>query len=407
MATGGTPNPIVQRREALTCSLCLEILTSPKLLPCSHTYCLKCLEDLTSRRGSGSFLCPQCRGDVTIPVGGVSAFQNNYYLHADDLDRARDGTLCLTHPKQDLDLYCQDCQVAVCLKCVLTKHKQHDTKDVCEAASQAQAQLKRDEVRVQEAVSRMTERVTADEAERQAVQDKKAAVKSTIRGKHATLVAMADKFRDDSLASLNTVTTQLDTRLTNDLHCQRDKLQQLSQLQQRLQEAVSAGKGCQQLTVAKEMREGRGSPQAVSKLTSAERSSVGRPVLSFKVTEDDVMLNLQDCFGSVETAWIEETAPGVKVVEQFRCGEEPDIEVFSLCPYDDGSYVWMSFARRGLKEDAPSEKFDEKGKHINSQTNAMGKRSWKSIGVARKECLQHQQECRTHMTSHREKLFSG
>ncbi|KAK7087881.1 uncharacterized protein [Littorina saxatilis] len=164
----------------------------------------------------------------------------------------------------------------------------------------------------------MIKRVTADEAERQTVQDEKAAVESAIRRKHATLVAMADKFRDDSLASLNTVTTQLDTRLTNDLHCQRDNLRQLSQLQQRLQESVSGGKGCQLLTVAKEMREGRGSPQAVSKLTSVERSSVGRPVLSCKFTEDDVTQNVQGFFGSVETAWMEKTAPEVKVVEQFR-----------------------------------------------------------------------------------------
>ncbi|XP_070204732.1 tripartite motif-containing protein 55-like [Littorina saxatilis] len=380
MATGTPPTKgtTEERKKSLTCSLCLEVFTSPKLLPCSHSYCLKCLEDLTSRTSSSSFMCPQCRHNVTIPAGGVSAFQNNYYLHAEDLDRARDGTLCLTHPKLDLDLYCVDCQLPLCAKCVLADHRQHDTTDVCEAASQVQAQLKRDEVRVQEEVSRMIKRVTADEAERQAVQDKKAAVESAIRRKHATLVAMGNKFRDDSLASLNTVTTQLDTRLTNDLHCQRDNLRQLCQLQQQLQDAVSGGKGCQQLTVAKEMREGRGSPQAVSKLTLSKRSSVGRPVLICKITEDDVMQNVQDFFGSVETAWMEETAPDVKVVEQFRCGEVPDIEVFSLCPFDNGT-VWMSFARRGLNKDAPGECFDEKGKHLNTQKDGTGKTSLKSL----------------------------
>jgi hypothetical protein len=37
------------KHEALTCALCLEIYTEPKLLPCFHTFCRRCLNDLISK----------------------------------------------------------------------------------------------------------------------------------------------------------------------------------------------------------------------------------------------------------------------------------------------------------------------------------------------------------------------
>jgi hypothetical protein len=50
MATGGPPSMTSSsKHEALTCALCLEIYTEPKLLPCFHTFCRRCLNDLISK----------------------------------------------------------------------------------------------------------------------------------------------------------------------------------------------------------------------------------------------------------------------------------------------------------------------------------------------------------------------
>ncbi|XP_070206008.1 tripartite motif containing 13-like [Littorina saxatilis] len=378
MATGGTPPHLAgeERKESLICSLCLEVFTCPKLLPCHHTFCLKCLEDLTACHGTASFSCPQCRLDVVIPAGGVAAFQSNFYLHSDDLERARSKTLCMTHPDQILDLYCTDCKQAVCLKCVLTKHKQHDTKDLSEVATEAKEQLKKDAARLQEAVSYMTAEVSAESKELKDVQDKKAALQEAIKNKHATLVAMANKVRDVSMASLDTVSGEIESQVSKELDMKQSNLDELSQLQQQTQQAIDSGTSCKLLTVVKEMREGRGSPQAVKNLTSDKRKYVRRPVLNREMTEDAIEQSVTKFFGSVHIVQMETAVPEVTVKEMFSCGDGDDTEVFSLCPVDDDT-VWVSFARRKGKDDAPCETFDIKGASIYTDTSTLGKQACK------------------------------
>eukprot|EP00916_Digyalum_oweni_P017694 GHVL01029074.1.p1 GENE.GHVL01029074.1~~GHVL01029074.1.p1 ORF type:complete len:571 (+),score=48.14 GHVL01029074.1:168-1880(+) len=384
MATGGAPAH-EERREALSCCLCLEIFTSPKLLPCSHSFCVKCLQDLTTHLKSKTFPCPQCREQVTVPQGGVGSFQNNFYLNPQDLDKARDGTLCLTHSNQELDLYCEDCKLAVCLKCVLTKHKLHSTKDLSEAASEAKSQLKLSQVRLRKAVSYMTDEVSAESKELKDVQDKKAALQAAIKRKHATLVALANKVRDVSLASLDTVSGEIESQVSKELDIKQSNLDELCQLQQQTQQAIDTGTSLKLLTVAKEMREGRGSPQAVKNLTPAKRSNFWRPVLNREMTEDVIEQSITKFFGSVQIVQMETAVPEVTVKELFCCGDGDDTEVFSLCPYDNDN-VMMSFARRKAKDDAPCEQFDIKGASLATQKNGLGKQTFKCRGGSKGMC---------------------
>ena len=70
----------------LECSVCLESLgLDHKVLPCQHTFCLSCLEDLAAKRKGVAegkpdvlFLCPECRYEVTTPI---SALPTNVILN--------------------------------------------------------------------------------------------------------------------------------------------------------------------------------------------------------------------------------------------------------------------------------------------------------------------------------------
>ncbi|KAK7087118.1 tripartite motif-containing protein 55-like [Littorina saxatilis] len=385
MATEGDPAH-EERREALTCCLCLEIYTSPKLLPCSHSFCLKCLQDLTTHLKSESVPCPQCRKRVKVPPGGVASFQNNFYLNPQDLDKARDGTLCLTHSNQELDLYCEDCKIAVCLKCVLTKHKQHDTMDLSEAASEAKSQLKQSQARLQTAVSYMTDEVAAESKELKDVQDKEAALQAAIQGKRATLVAMVDKVCDDTLASLDRDSGEIESHVSKELDSKQSNLDELCQLQQQTQQAIDTGTSYKLLFVANEMREGRGSPQAVKNLTLPKRNYFWRPQLNREMADKAIEQHITQFFGGVQIVQVETKAPEVTVNKLFSCGDGDDTEVFSLCPYDNDSTVWLSFARRKYRENAPCEKFDIKGTNITTQPDALGKQSYKCRGGSKGLC---------------------
>ncbi|XP_078657963.1 uncharacterized protein LOC144903560 [Branchiostoma floridae x Branchiostoma belcheri] len=69
----GTPN-----LEELTCSICLELFTRPKVLPCIHTFCQDCLSHHAA--GAETFQCPICRLVVGCPQGVAADLPDNNKL---------------------------------------------------------------------------------------------------------------------------------------------------------------------------------------------------------------------------------------------------------------------------------------------------------------------------------------
>ena len=64
---------VVVAGSNLKCSICLEFFTDPRILPCLHTYCLKCLQRLVNDQ-KNDLSCPQCRVKHKIPKGGVTSY---------------------------------------------------------------------------------------------------------------------------------------------------------------------------------------------------------------------------------------------------------------------------------------------------------------------------------------------
>ena len=144
---------IRQLEEQLNCSVCLDIYDDPKLLQCFHTYCRKCLVKLIVKdlQGDLSLTCPICRQATPVPngVAGLqSAFQTNKFLRIrDDLIKKTIGLegskvdvtpltpsteksipKCFEHVDKEQELYCETCEVLICVKCALKggKHHSHD-----------------------------------------------------------------------------------------------------------------------------------------------------------------------------------------------------------------------------------------------------------------------------------------
>ncbi|XP_034992498.1 E3 ubiquitin-protein ligase TRIM56-like [Zootoca vivipara] len=63
----------------LTCTICLERLRRPKILPCLHSYCQECLRKLAG--GRKELQCPECREGVALPEGGVGALRTNFFIN--------------------------------------------------------------------------------------------------------------------------------------------------------------------------------------------------------------------------------------------------------------------------------------------------------------------------------------
>jgi len=67
--------------EITECSICTEVYTDPRVLPCVHTYCLKCIEGWTKDKEPGDEVaCPLCRKEFTLPSNGVSGLPKNFFV---------------------------------------------------------------------------------------------------------------------------------------------------------------------------------------------------------------------------------------------------------------------------------------------------------------------------------------
>ncbi|KAJ8301401.1 hypothetical protein KUTeg_021270 [Tegillarca granosa] len=52
--------------QFFTCSICTDVFQEPKLLPCQHSFCKKCIQPyiksaVISENNKTGFLCPYCR----------------------------------------------------------------------------------------------------------------------------------------------------------------------------------------------------------------------------------------------------------------------------------------------------------------------------------------------------------
>ncbi|KAL4234701.1 medial ring protein Mid2 [Mactra antiquata] len=69
--------------DELTCPVCLELYADPLLLPCSHSICKKCLQDILDNRsksGKEGLTCPSCRKPHPVSRSKVGKLPRNLAL---------------------------------------------------------------------------------------------------------------------------------------------------------------------------------------------------------------------------------------------------------------------------------------------------------------------------------------
>lgn len=150
--SSGDQNPdllLEKVRGETECCICIEVYSDPRILPCYHTFCLKCLStDAALRNDPGQKLsCSICRKEYAIPAAGLAALPKNFsmmrlieMLHAQRVHSAGGppGDLCdscleATDPELHVsvpcaEMFCADCQQKLCEKCTVYHRKNKMTK---------------------------------------------------------------------------------------------------------------------------------------------------------------------------------------------------------------------------------------------------------------------------------------
>ncbi|KAJ7990024.1 hypothetical protein DPEC_G00310570 [Dallia pectoralis] len=57
---------ILVDRDLFNCPICLDLLTEPVTIPCGHSYCMGCIQDLWENDREGR-VCPQCKENLSQP----------------------------------------------------------------------------------------------------------------------------------------------------------------------------------------------------------------------------------------------------------------------------------------------------------------------------------------------------
>ncbi|XP_034399305.1 tripartite motif-containing protein 2 isoform X1 [Cyclopterus lumpus] len=165
MATEGStiPNPVVRQidKQFLICSICLDRYENPKVLPCLHTFCERCLQNYIPAH-SLTLSCPVCRQTSILPEKGVAALQNNFFITnlMDVLQRAPDSCSqeaaalnnittvatgqplsCPNHGGNVMEFYCPPCETAMCQECTSGEHGEHPTVPLKDVVEQHKASL--------------------------------------------------------------------------------------------------------------------------------------------------------------------------------------------------------------------------------------------------------------------------
>jgi len=112
------------------CAICAGDLTDAKMLPCSHIFCLKCIDKWSeSKEHEGKVSCPVCREECDIPEGGTAALPQDRFVEK-LLEVKRWSTtlsqgdvlcdVCCDDEEESgkkATVYCIDCRRNMCEQC--------------------------------------------------------------------------------------------------------------------------------------------------------------------------------------------------------------------------------------------------------------------------------------------------
>ena len=127
-----TPSTALDKlQEQLTCPVCLSQFDSPKTLPCLHSFCLKCIQQLPVDLEEGKHVisCPTCRKAAHIPDKGPAdlptAFVINSLVEIQEQMKEESIMNCTDH-NEPLKVFCETCQELICQSCTIRHHKDHN-----------------------------------------------------------------------------------------------------------------------------------------------------------------------------------------------------------------------------------------------------------------------------------------
>ncbi len=133
MAEGKETRSLKELEDEITCSICKEHYSDPKVLPCLHYYCKQCIFRLIRRLPKEDKLhCPECREETPLTEQGVDQLKTAFFINrlkamVSTLEKAfgKVEIKCetCTGSEGQSKAFCRQCAAFVCDECVKLHHK--------------------------------------------------------------------------------------------------------------------------------------------------------------------------------------------------------------------------------------------------------------------------------------------
>ena len=302
------------------CSICTEVFTDPRVLPCQHTFCLQCLMDYGRHRRPGNRMpCPLCREEFTIPADGLTGMPKNFFMEkllsarkrsAGEDAGQREGGLVLcdvcnteaaSSAPPPATKHCPECQQNYCDQCSRSHTKIKATASHVVVPVELQNQVKSDREKITELLKKREGVLPRIEKEKNDLVKRLGDVEGEINTAADKLIAAVERDRVKLLSEVESIRLERVGQLETVEQEVEQHLASLDSLRQYAETLLSSGTAGD-VTRSVNSLHSRAEELATSDVISHVDSSLTSPIISFTASTGVADANLVGTIAVGETS---------------------------------------------------------------------------------------------------------
>ena len=210
----------------LSCAICLDTYTDPKILQCHHVFCQGCLGGITSQNQQGQtvVVCPKCRQVTPVPGNGVAGLQSAFRINQllEIISEHKKSPYCPEHGDKEVELYCETCEELICWKCIMKNgaHHSHDYEELAVAVVRYREEMTASLELIEKQVETVTEALDDLTTRQSDISSQKKTIESAIQQSFMSLHKILDSRKAKLLDHLQAISEEK----MGSLEVQREKL---------------------------------------------------------------------------------------------------------------------------------------------------------------------------------------
>ena len=326
MAAKSLSSGILKLEEQLTCPICLDMYTNPKTLPCLHSFCQGCLEQLPLSLGktkAGYYIsCPTCRYKTELPGGEAGALPVAFHINNlkdthnilqevshPQSDLQSDLKFCMDHNKP-LEIWCESCDEIICVNCAVREHKNHRYDIITDVYPKQRGKIEVSLIPVKKNVEMIKIAMSTLEERKAKIEEKGEEVEQEIHEMVEEMVTALRNSEKKLTSQAKRITEAKVQVLTNQIESAKNSLSLLDDVCKYVEQSLKTGTPQQVLSSKKQMMDRMSEVNA--QINVEELQPIENADLRLVVAQSKIMESLQNIW-NIESSYSPQTLQQCKV----------------------------------------------------------------------------------------------